>query len=67
MAKLDDYKDIWGDDFEELVRMFRAGVTPELENLLIGIVDSMVFDAKSFAAFCCALTFALVILSPNIV
>ena len=29
--------------------MFRAGITPELENLLLGIVDAMVFDAKSFA------------------
>ena len=49
MAKLDDYKDLWGEDFGELVKLFRAGVTPELENLLVGIVDSMVFDARSFA------------------
>ena len=43
-----DYGDIFGDDFEEVVKVFEAGLTPELESLLVQTMDNMMFGVRDF-------------------
>tara|TARA_R110002012_G_scaffold151797_3_gene311756 strand:+ start:59 stop:1576 length:1518 start_codon:yes stop_codon:yes gene_type:complete len=48
-SSLLDYSDLFGDDFAELVKVFDEALTPQLENLLISTMDSLIFDVNDFS------------------
>lgn len=49
MAKgLSSYTELFGDDFDTIIKSFRAGLTPEVENMLMATMDGMLFDARTF-------------------
>ena len=46
---LGKFVDILGDDFDLVIDSFRGSMTPEIENMLMSTMDSMLFDTKTFA------------------
>ena len=43
---LGKFVDILGDDFDLVIDSFRGSMTPEIENMLMSTMDSMLFDTN---------------------
>ena len=48
-AGLGKFSEMLGDDFDTVIDAFRQGMTPQMENMLMGTMDSMLFDSRTFA------------------
>ena len=48
-AGLGKFSEMLGDDFDTVIDAFRKGMTPEMENMLMSTMDSMLFDSRNFA------------------
>ena len=47
---LEDYKDLFGDQFDDIVdAILKGGLTPQVEAMIVGTIDQMVFNVNVFS------------------